>query len=164
MSAVVIAVVGTGADDADSDLLTAAEAVGVGIAEAGAVIVCGGLGGVMAAASRGARRVGGTVVGLLPGTDRAAANPFLTLAIATGLGEGRNLLVARAADAMIAVGGEYGTLSEIGFGLKIGTPVVGLRTWELRRDGQVDDGIVTVADAAEAVAAALAAAGRPRAG
>lgn len=159
-----IAVVGTGADDADSDLLTAAEAVGVGIAEAGAVVVCGGLGGVMAAVSRGARRVGGTVVGLLPGADRAAANPFLTLAIPTGLGEGRNLLVARAADAMIAVGGEYGTLSEIGFALKIGTPVVGLRTWELRRDGQVDEGIVTVADAGEAVAAALAAAGRPRAG
>jgi uncharacterized protein (TIGR00725 family) len=91
--------------------------------------VCGGLGGVMDAACRGAKDAGGTTVGILPGTDRAAANPFVEVAVATGLGEARNALVVRAADAVIAIGGGYGTLSEIALALKAGKRVVGLGTW-----------------------------------
>lgn len=150
-----IAVIGTGERDADPILLAAAETVGAGIAGAGAILVCGGLEGVMAAACRGATARGGTTIGLLPGTDRSAGNPHLTIAVPTGLGEGRNLLVVRAAKAVIAIGGGYGTLSEIGFALKLGIPVVGIHTWELHRDGQVDTGIVAVRDAAAAVAAVL---------
>jgi uncharacterized protein (TIGR00725 family) len=95
------------------------------------VLVCGGLGGVMEAACTGAKGGGGTTIGILPGTDRAAANPFVDFAIPTGLGEARNALVVRAADALIAIGGGYGTLSEIAFALKAGKPVVGLGTWEI---------------------------------
>ncbi len=104
--------------------------------------MCGGLGGVMEAACRGAKEAGGTTIGILPGTDRAAANRFVDFAIPTGLGEARNALVVRAADALIAVGGAYGTLSEIAFALKAGKPVAGLGTWDV--DG------VTVADSPEA--------------
>ena len=155
----VIAVVGAGGPSAGADLLTLAEAVGEGLAAAGATVVCGGLGGVMEAVARGVSRHGGFVVGLLPGDDRGTGNEHLSLALPTGLGEGRNLLVVRAADAVIAVGGGYGTLSEVGFALKLSTPVVGLQTWELRRDGNTDPGITVVRTAAEAVAAALGAAG-----
>jgi uncharacterized protein (TIGR00725 family) len=95
------------------------------------VLICGGLGGVMEAACRGARQAGGTTVGILPGTDRSAANPYVDIAIATGLGEARNAIVARSADALIAIGGAYGTLSEIAFALKAGKRVVGLGTWEV---------------------------------
>lgn len=97
----------------------------------GVVVVTGGLGGVMEAACRGARQVGGTTIGILPGTDRAAANPYVDVAIPTGLGEARNALVVRAADALIAIGGAYGTLSEIAFALKAGKRVVGLGTWAI---------------------------------
>lgn len=127
MNAPVVAVVGAGEADLDQD--AAAEAVGTALARAGATLVCGGLGGVMAAACRGARRAGGTTVGLLPGDDRRAANEWIGIAIATGLGEGRNLLVVRSADAVIAIGGAFGTLSEIAFARKLGRPVVGLGTW-----------------------------------
>ncbi len=95
------------------------------------VLICGGLGGVMEAACRGARESGGTTVGILPGTDRSAANPYVDIAIPTGLGEARNAIVARSADALIAIGGAYGTLSEIAFALKAGKRVVGLGTWEV---------------------------------
>lgn len=139
-----------------------AEAVGAGLAQAGATVVCGGLGGVMQAGARGAEAAGGVVVGLLPGEDRSAGNPHLTVAVPTGLGDARNVLVVRAADALIAIGGAYGTLSEVGFALKTGRPVIGLHTWELRRDGQIDPGIQVVATAEQAVAEALrAAAGGP---
>ena len=157
--AAAIAVIGSGGSAVDPDLLDIAEAVGVGIADAGITLVCGGLDGVMAAASRGARGAGGTVIGMLPGSDRATANADVTVAVPTGLGEMRNALVVRAADAVIAVGGGYGTLSEIGFALKTGRPVVGVQTWELRSGGRTDRGIVAVTSAAEAVAAALAAVG-----
>ena len=103
-----------------------AHAVGRLLAGRGATVVTGGLGGVMAAASRGASEAGGTVVGLLPGSDRADANPWVGVAIATGMGELRNGLVVRAADALIAVGGGHGTLSEVALALKTGTPVVGI--------------------------------------
>ena len=118
-------------------------------------MVCGGLGGVMEARRPGAAGAGGTVVGLLPGTDRAEANPHLTVAIATGLGEMRNPLVVRAADVVVAVGGAYGTLSEVAFALRTGVPVVGIGTWDL------PDVIVAPGpDEAVDLALALAEAGR----
>jgi uncharacterized protein (TIGR00725 family) len=95
------------------------------------VLVCGGLGGVMEAACRGAKESGGTTVGILPGTDRSAANPYVDVAVATGLGEARNALVVRAADALVAIGGGYGTLSEVALALKAGKRVVGLGTWDV---------------------------------
>jgi uncharacterized protein (TIGR00725 family) len=103
-----------------------AAAVGRLVAERGAVLVCGGLGGVMAAAARGAKERGGTTVGILPGTDPRDANPSIDIPIATGLGEMRNALVIRAADAVIAIGGGWGTLSEIALAQGSRTPVVGL--------------------------------------
>jgi uncharacterized protein (TIGR00725 family) len=102
------------------------------------VIVCGGLGGVMEAACRGAKDAGGTTLGILPGTDRSAANEYVDVALATGLGEARNALVVRAADALVAVGGGYGTLSEIALALKAGKRVVGLRSWEIEGVRSVD--------------------------
>jgi uncharacterized protein (TIGR00725 family) len=124
-----IAVVGAGrASDVETRV---AEGVGRALGEAGAVLVCGGLGGVMEAACRGAKAGGGTTVGILPGSDRADANAYVDVAIATGLGEARNALVVRAVDALVAVGGEYGTLSEIALALKAGKPVVGIGTWDL---------------------------------
>jgi uncharacterized protein (TIGR00725 family) len=116
-----------------------AEEVGRRLAEAGAVLLCGGLGGVMDAAARGASRAGGTVVGILPGDDRFGASEHLTVAVPTGMGEARNAIIARAADAVIAVGGEWGTLSEIALARKMGTPVVGLRTWDLGRPEDIID-------------------------
>jgi uncharacterized protein (TIGR00725 family) len=130
----------------------AAEQIGALLARANAVVVCGGLSGVMEAACRGARAGGGLTVGILPGSDRGAANPFVAVAIATGLGELRNGLVVRASDAVIAVGGEFGTLSEIGFALKLGKRVVGLATWELSRHAEA---ILRAASAEDAVRLAL---------
>lgn len=143
-----IAVVGAGA--CDPELSRLAEETGRAVARRGAVLVCGGLGGVMEAACRGAKAEGGITLGLLPGDDRSAANPFVDLAVATGLGEARNALVVRAADGLIAIGGEFGTLSEIAFALKIGRPVVGLRTWTLHREGLAADPIARATDPAEA--------------
>ena len=124
-----VAVVGPG--DATSQETDAAEAVGRELAQRGAIVVCGGREGVMAAACRGAQALGGLTVGLLPGTDRAEGNDWLTVSIPTGLGELRNGLVVRAADAVVAIGGAYGTLSEIALALKTGVPVVGLDTWPI---------------------------------
>jgi len=150
---VYVAVLGGGAPDAHG--LEAAEAVGVGLARAGAVLVCGGLSGVMEAACRGARGAGGTTLGILPGTDRAAANPWVEIAVPTGLGELRNGLVVRAADALIAVGGGWGTLSEIGLALRVGKPVIGLESWELGGEGAPGEGMVVARDPEDAVERAL---------
>jgi uncharacterized protein (TIGR00725 family) len=136
LSAAYVAVVGPG--DASPAEIEAAEAVGRGIAHAGHTLVCGGLGGVMAAACRGAAEAGGVTVGILPGTDRAAANQWVRVALPTGLGELRNGLVVRAADVVVAVGGAYGTLSEVALALKTGVPVVGLATWEIEGVHAVD--------------------------
>ncbi|GEM_PF-70657 len=156
-----VAVVGGGSADADEEQV--AEAVGRAVAQAGAVLVCGGLGGVMEAACRGARLEGGLTVGLLPGTDRGDANPYLSVALPTGMGELRNGLVVRAADAVVAVGGGYGTLSEIALALRTGRPVVGLGTWELTRGGgQPDDAVLRADGPDAAVGAALSAARRAR--
>lgn len=159
-----IAVVGSGAAGGATD--AAAHRVGALLAAAGAVVVCGGLGGVMAAVCRGAQEAGGTTVGLLPGADARAANPWVGIALPTGLGEARNVLVVRAGHAVIAVGGGYGTLSELAFAHKLDIPVVGLDTWTLADDrvatepGGADPagatGIVHVATPDEAVRVALA--------
>lgn len=113
-----------------------AEEVGREVARRGGVVLCGGRRGVMEAAAKGAQQAGGLVVGILPGTDRREGNPYLTVALATGLGDARNAVIACASDVLIAVAGGYGTLSEIGFALKMGRPVVGLFTWELSRAGR----------------------------
>ncbi|MEA2213706.1 MAG: hypothetical protein QOF83_3654 [Solirubrobacteraceae bacterium] len=124
-----IAVVGA---SRPSDAQTvAAELVGAGLARAGAIVITGGGPGVMAAASKGAATAGGTVVGILPGTDRAGANPWVGIALVTGLGELRNGLIVRSADALLAVGGAYGTLSEVALALATGVPVVGYDTWDI---------------------------------
>jgi uncharacterized protein (TIGR00725 family) len=141
-----VAVVGASeASDADK---VDAEAVGRGLAERGVIVVCGGRGGVMAAASRGAAQAGGLVLAMLPGLDRSDANEWVSVSVPTGLGELRNGLIIRTAHAAIAVGGAYGTLSEVALALEAGIPVFGLRTWEI-------EGIVAVESPDEAVARAL---------
>lgn len=118
-----------GPRDAGPQELAVAEEVGAGLAEVGFWVVTGGLGGVMEAASRGAKSRRGSTIGVLPGTDVDAANGWIDLPLATGLGEGRNALVARLGLALVAVGGGYGTLTEIGFALALGRAVVGVGTW-----------------------------------
>ncbi|MFH2055512.1 MAG: TIGR00725 family protein [bacterium] len=127
-----IAVVGGGSCSAEVESL--AEEVGRLLAEAGCVLVCGGLGGVMAAASRGARATGGTTIGILPGIYPEAANADIEHAICTGMGEARNFFVVMTADGLIALPGEFGTLSEISFALKYKKPVVSLGSWEVSED------------------------------
>ena len=144
-----VAVVGPAACTQEEEGLAAE--VGRLLAQADAAVVCGGLGGVMAAACRGAASSGGLTIGLLPGEDRSEANQWVGVAIPTGLGEARNALVARVADAMIAVGGGFGTLSEIAFALKLGRPVVGIGTWSLSAEGLGPDPILRVAEPEEAV-------------
>jgi uncharacterized protein (TIGR00725 family) len=151
---------GAAAGAASPAELEAAEEAGAAVAEAGCGLVCGGLGGVMEAACRGARSRGGLTVGLLPGTDRDAANGWVVVALPTGLGEARNALVVRAADAVVAIGGGWGTLSEIALALKAGLPVVGIDTWEPVLRGEAPEGILAATDPAEAVAEALRLAAR----
>jgi uncharacterized protein (TIGR00725 family) len=143
-----------GASQANDDELRDATEVGRLLAERGAVVLSGGLGGVMAAVAAAVRQAGGTCIGILPGSDAADANPDLTVALPTGMGEARNALIARMCDAMIAIGGGYGTLSEIAFALRIGKPVVSLGSWEIRRPGeaQPDPGLHRVTAADDAVA------------
>lgn len=137
-----------GSSEATPEQETAAEEVGRLLAERGAVVVCGGRGGVMAASCRGAAQAGGLTVGLLPGLDRGEANGWTSVAIATGLGELRNGLIVRAVDVVLAVGGSYGTLSEVALALRDEVPVVGLSTWDI-------EGIRPTQSPAEAVERAL---------
>ena len=132
-----------------------AEQIGRLLARREAIVVCGGLGGVMEAVCRGAKSEDGLTVGLLPGASRADANAYVDVALPTGLGEMRNMLVVNASDAVIAVGGEFGTLSEVAFALRTGKPVVGLGTWELAKQGKADSTIVRAASPPEAVDRAL---------
>lgn len=148
-----VAVCGPG--EASEEERGLAEEVGRRLAEAGAMVVCGGLGGVMDAAASGATAAGGTAIGILPGDTRAAASVHLTVALPTGMGEARNALIARAADAVIAIGGGFGTLSEIALARKVGKPVIGIGTWEVAGGGGAD-AIERVATPAEAVRSALA--------
>jgi uncharacterized protein (TIGR00725 family) len=146
----------SGGGDADEEACRVAEEVGRELALRGAVVLTGGLGGAMEAASRGAKNGGGTTIGILPSDDRADANRWVDVAVPTGLGEGRNAVLVRAADAVIAVAGEFGTLSEIALALRLGKPVVGLGTWELSRDGRPVAAIVMATTAAEAAETAVA--------
>ena len=145
-----VAVAGSG--DAAPELLAAAEEVGAGLAAGGAVVVTGGLGGIMEAASRGARSKLGQTVGVLPGTDRADANGWVGTALTTGMGEQRNVLIAQSCDVLVAIGAGYGTLSEVAMTLKLGRPVVSLWSWEV--EGVLE---VTTPDGAVARALELAA-------
>ncbi|GER92860.1 TIGR00725 family protein [hot springs metagenome] len=138
----IIGVIGAGS--ADEKILKTAEEVGKLIAERDAILICGGLGGVMDAAARGAKSKGGMTVGILPQSHRGGANPYIDVPIATGFGEGRNVIIVRSADALIAIGGEYGTLSEIALALKIGKAVIGINTWDIK-------GIIKVDNAEDAV-------------
>jgi uncharacterized protein (TIGR00725 family) len=147
-----------GASQPEKELVDLAEILGRRLAEAGAVVVCGGGTGVMTAVCRGVAAAGGTSVGLLPGDSRHDGNPYLGVALTTGLGEGRNVLLVRASDALVAVGGGFGTLSEIALALRIGVPVVGLRTWTLGLEGRPVDAFPVATDPDEAARLALAAA------
>lgn len=129
--------------------------VGHCIAKAGAVLFCGGLGGMMRAAAEGARSAGGQTVGILPGSKKNDANQFIDLSIPTALGAYRNAVLIRACDAVIAVHGAYGTLSEIAFALRLNVPVVGLHTWEVHRNGEMDKQIHVATTPRQAVEAAL---------
>jgi len=152
-----IAVIGSGSCAPDSELAQLAEEVGRRLAEAGAVLVCGGLGGVMEAASRGAAEAGGTVIGIVPTESPAGANPHCTHVVATGIGQARNLAVVASGEAVIAVGGEWGTLAEIGFARRLGREVVTLRSWRARGEGSMAEapGVTEVDTPAGAVDAAL---------
>lgn len=129
--------------------------VGRYIAEAGAILCCGGLGGMMRASAEGAKSMGGQTVGILPGDDKTDANEFIDIAIPTNLGAYRNAVLVHACDAVIAIHGAYGTLSEIAFALRLGVPVVGLHTWEVQRHGKADPGIHVALTAKEAVDTAI---------
>ena len=144
-----VSVIGGGHCDATEYAL--AEQVGRLVAEAGATLVCGGLGGVMEAAAKGAKAAGGTTIGILPGHDRGAANAYLDHVVTTGMGEARNLAVVSSGDVVIAVAGGYGTLSEIGLAAKIGRPVVIVRGWRLESEERLD-GLWYASSAAEAFA------------
>jgi uncharacterized protein (TIGR00725 family) len=128
-----------------------AEELGRLIAQEGATLVCGGLSGVMEAAARGAKGAGGTTIGILPGHDRALANPYLDHVLTTGMGHARNLAVVSSGDAVVAVGGGYGTLSEIGLAAKIGRPVVILGGWRLQSEEALE-GVWYASSPAEAMA------------
>jgi uncharacterized protein (TIGR00725 family) len=142
-----VAVIGASVATPEQESL--AEEVGRGLAVAGAIVITGGGPGVMAGASRGAASAGGTVIGMLPGNDRHVANEWVQIALPTGLGELRNGLIVRAADAAVAVGGAYGTLSEIALALVAGTPVIGLGTWDIEGVEAADSPAAAVARALE---------------
>lgn len=148
-----ISVIGAGVCDEKTYAL--AEEVGRELARRHAIVVCGGLGGVMEAVCRGAKSAGGRTVGILPGIRADDANPFVDIPIVTGLGEARNTIVVRSGRAVIAIGGEYGTLSEIAFGLKFGIPVIGLGTWQLGPAKESRAAIIEARDAQEAVELAI---------
>ena len=124
----IISVIGAGT--CNNETYSIAEEIGKLIAQKGAILVTGGLGGVMEAASKGAIEASGTTVGILPGFSKEDANKYVSIPITTGLSHARNIIIARSADAVIAVSGEYGTLSEIAVALKLGKPVIGIKTWE----------------------------------
>jgi uncharacterized protein (TIGR00725 family) len=156
----VIAVIGNSSSSLEEAKL--AESVGELLAQRGAAVICGGLGGVMEAACRGAKSKGGLTVGILPGQDSSMANPWVDIPVVTGIGEARNVAVVKSAQAVIAIGGSYGTLSEIAYALKSNIPVIGLNTWSLSRNRQEDDSIIRVQSAAEAVDKAISLARSPK--
>ena len=152
-----IGVSGAG-DESDPDweaIRAAAEAVGEAVARAEAILVTGGLGGVMAAAARGAARASGTTVGILPGADAAAASAWITIPIVTDMGHARNVILVHTSEALIAIGGRYGTLSEVALALRIGVPVAVIGSWRPERPGMPAPPITVFEDPAAAAAWAL---------
>ena len=152
----IISVIGAG--ESTAEIVGLAEQVGEKLAKRGITIVCGGLGGVMEAACKGAKSAGGTTIGVLPGSDPAAANQWVDIPICTGLTYARNVIIVKTGRAVIAVGGAYGTLSEIGHALAEDIPVIGLSTWEIARDGTTDRSIIVARDPQDAVDKAVEAA------
>ncbi len=144
-----------GGSQASQKEINLAEEVGCELAKKGAILVCGGLGGVMEAACRGASSEGGITIGILPGDDRREANRYVQIPIVTGMGYARNVAVVKSAQAVIAIGGSYGTLSEIGHALQSGIPVIGLNTWLLSKSGKLNSSIIPVNSPIEAVEKAL---------
>ncbi len=128
-----------------------AEEVGRELAKRGAILVCGGLGGVMEAACRGASSEGGITIGILPGENRREANKYVQIPVVTGIGYARNVAVVKSAQAVIAIGGSYGTLSELGHALQSGIPVIGLNTWSLSKNGKLNSSIIPAQNPTEAV-------------
>ncbi len=149
--------IGSGTCEQGSDLASFAEEVGGLLAAAGAVLVCGGLGGVMEAASRGAAEAGGVVIGILPVESPGQANPHCTHVVATGIGHARNLAVVASGEAAIAIGGEWGTLAEIAFARRLGRPVITLGSWRMEGAGPMSTapGVIAAPDPPAAVRAAL---------
>jgi len=125
----IIGVIGT--SEASTEEYQTAEEVGREIARRKGILVCGGLGGVMEASCRGAKSEGGLTIGIIPGSSKKEANPYVDIPIVTGISEARNIIVVRSSNAIIAIGGSFGTLSEIAFALKLEIPVVGINTWEV---------------------------------
>lgn len=165
MNAVVKPRIGVmGANSCSPQVYALARRVGYLIARGGAILVCGGRSGVMEAAARGAKEGDGIVVGILPGDKASGANPYIDIPIVTGLGNARNAVNALTSQVIIAIQGSYGTLSEIALALKSGTPVVGLKTWELRHPEGSDVPITSAQTAEEAVDAAFALIPRQRTG
>lgn len=148
-----IAVIGGGECSAEEAEL--AEEVGREIARRGAILICGGLSGVMEAACKGAYAEGGMTIGILPGDSRRQANRYVQIPIATGVGYARNVIVVKSAQAVIAIGGSYGTLSEISHARQSGIPVIGLNTWSFSKDGKTDKSIIRARNAVEAVKKAI---------
>lgn len=147
-----------GSSKATPEAIRLAEEVGRELGKRGVTVVTGGLTGVMEAACKGAKEAGGTTIGILPGNDPAEANPYVDIAICTGIGYARNVIVVRSGRAVIAIAGAFGTLSEIAHALGDNIPVIGLNTWSFSRNGQKDEGIVLARDPKDAVEKALDAA------
>ena len=150
---IIIAIIGTRKPSPEESSL--AEEVGRELAKNGITLICGGLGGVMEDACRGARAEGGLTIGIIPGDDPKSANPYVQIPIVTGIGYARNVIIVKTAQAIIAVGGGYGTLTELGHALDSKKPVIGLKTWKFSRNNQMDKSIIRVNSAKEAVSKAL---------
>ena len=144
-----------GASDCSAEETRLAEEVGRELARRGVTLICGGLEGVMEAACRGATSQGGVTIGILPGDSREDANPYIRIPIVTGMGYTRNAIVAKSGQAVIAIGGSYGTLSEIAYALQNNIPVISLGTWSLARGGVVDSSIIVAQNPVDAVERAL---------
>ncbi len=140
-----------GGSQATRKEIRTAEDVGRELAKRGAIVVCGGLGGIMEATCRGAASEGGVTIGILPGESRNDANQYVQIPIVTGMGYARNVAVAKSAQVVIAIGGNYGTLSEIGHAIQSGIPVVGIDSWSLLKGGKINSAIVTAKNATDAV-------------
>jgi len=158
----IIAVIGGG--QCTNEEATVAEVVGKELAKRGATLVCGGLTGIMEAACRGAASESGLTIGILPGDDPNTANPYVKIPIATGVGFARNIAVVKSAHAVIAIDGDYGTLTEIAFALKSEIPVIGLNTWALSRNGKQEVPIIKAKDPVDAVEKAVMLARRTKTG